>query len=331
MVDVETSRVSCLRTIVETLREMTPDANIRFGSTSMCVESYDRARVSIIAIEIGADLVRSDPRGGRFDVQLGANRTHIDVGVTLSVLFKVLKSFGDGARVRLEINSDTMPDILSIKGLRADGQVSREYCLNTLNLDPLEISLNNTEIEWDFDMVVNSHDFQQACRDLNVVECQRVTLTTSVEGVVLTSRGMSGNVRIVVESDYTVESDDDMSVTVPLGYLHCFMKCAKISDTVRLLMKRDGPILVWYDVEHLGSVKFLLAPCVMDTPVPPPQRTPVVHASLAKRQRQHPEIFSDDEELLESAVKAPKYNSDEEEDATHEDECDEDVEHDGDD
>ena len=49
-----------------------------------------------------------------------------------------------------------------------------------------------------------------------------------------------------------------------LRYLAFFTKASTLSKTINLSLSSDYPLLIQYDIEELGSLKFYLAPKIQD-------------------------------------------------------------------
>lgn len=58
--------------------------------------------------------------------------------------------------------------------------------------------------------------------------------------------------------------DDAVTLSFALRYLNLFNKAYTLSNSVKISMAADTPLVVEYEVESLGQLKFYLAPKITD-------------------------------------------------------------------
>lgn len=54
--------------------------------------------------------------------------------------------------------------------------------------------------------------------------------------------------------------EETVELTFALRYLNFFTKATPLSPTVELSLSKDVPLVVKYEMEHLGHIQFFLAP-----------------------------------------------------------------------
>ncbi len=129
-----------------------------------------------------------------------------------------------------------------------------------------------------------SGEFQRICRDLTNIG-ESVNLTVVKGGVDFSAKGDIGTAKIhVTESAnvdkaadaVTVEVNEPVNLTFALrwvafrseakwssfsySYLNFFTKATPLSGQVTLSISPDVPLVVAYEIEDLGHIKFFLAP-----------------------------------------------------------------------
>ena len=73
----------------------------------------------------------------------------------------------------------------------------------------------------------------------------------------------SGCIMIRTSND---EIDENVKAEDALRYLNLFNKAYSLSNSVKISMAADTPLVVEYEVEQLGALKFYLAPKITDAP-----------------------------------------------------------------
>lgn len=85
--------------------------------------------------------------------------------------------------------------------------------------------------------------------------------------------GDLGNGSIICKQGGSVDAEEDavmikleeeVSLTFALRYLNFFAKATPLSGSVSLKMSPDVPLVVEYNIEELGHIRFYLAPKIED-------------------------------------------------------------------
>ena len=66
------------------------------------------------------------------------------------------------------------------------------------------------------------------------------------------------------EEHTVIDLKEPVSLTFALRYLNNFAKATPLSSQVKLGLTKDLPVVVEYQMEQLGSIKFYLAPKIED-------------------------------------------------------------------
>ena len=57
-----------------------------------------------------------------------------------------------------------------------------------------------------------------------------------------------------------MKSDDIVSLSFALRYLNMFNKACTLTNSVKLMMAQETPLVVEFDIDSHGSIKYYLAP-----------------------------------------------------------------------
>ena len=131
-----------------------------------------------------------------------------------------------------------------------------------------------------------SVEFARICKDLaNIGESVQITVTKA--GVTFSAKGDIGNAKINLTQGANVDKEEesiiiDMQEAVNLTfalrfgfffnilliifsrYLNFFTKATPLSSQVILSLSPEVPLVVEYDIEDIGHVKYFLAPKIED-------------------------------------------------------------------
>ena len=115
---------------------------------------------------------------------------------------------------------------------------------------------------------MNSAEFSKLCKELYALsetvefEISSTFVKFAVEGEI-----GSGSIKIqTAAGDESVECkpEDTVKLSFALRYLNLFNKAYSLSNQVKLCMAAETPLVVEYEVETLGTLKFYLAPKITD-------------------------------------------------------------------
>ena len=111
---------------------------------------------------------------------------------------------------------------------------------------------------------MNSFDFTKLCKELHQLS-ETVTIEASLEYVQFSIEGEVGSGVIKIntnEGGSTVDKPMNEKVTLSfaLRYLNMFNKASSLCNYVKLMLAAETPLVVEYEIENLGSLKYYLAP-----------------------------------------------------------------------
>lgn len=100
-----------------------------------------------------------------------------------------------------------------------------------------------------------------------------MNIETSKEFVKFSINGENGSGSITLkqkhdpekkEESVTLEVDEPVNLSFALRYLNLFNKASNLSPSVTLHLSNETPLVVEYQIDKLGSLKFYLAPKISD-------------------------------------------------------------------
>jgi proliferating cell nuclear antigen len=110
---------------------------------------------------------------------------------------------------------------------------------------------------------MNSFDFTKLCKELHQLS-ETVTIEASLEYVQFSIEGEVGSGVIKIQTNDTNAGEkslsDKVTLSFALRYLNMFNKASTLCSCVKLMLAAETPLVVEYEIENLGSLKYYLAP-----------------------------------------------------------------------
>ena len=125
------------------------------------------------------------------------------------------------------------------------------------------------ETEYTSEITMNSADFCKLCKELYSLS-ETVTFEISSSYVKFAVDGEVGSGSIMIKTSACESKDEDgqkedaVTLSFALRYLNLFNKAANLSNCVKISMAQDTPLVVEYEIDNLGKLKFYLAPKITD-------------------------------------------------------------------
>jgi len=140
-----------------------------------------------------------------------------------------------------------------------------EFSLNLITLDSEHLGIPETTYTSEISM--NSFDFTKLCRELHQLS-ETVTIEASLSYVKFSIDGEVGSGTIEIQTNDNpaareAESNpkfDKVSLSFALRYLNMFNKASTLCNYVKLMLAAETPLVVEYEIESLGTLKYYLAP-----------------------------------------------------------------------
>eukprot|EP00899_Mesostigma_viride_P015718 jgi/Mesvir1/24147/Mv10864-RA.1 len=249
--EFRTVQGSSVKLLVESLKELTNDVNVRFDAGGVHITAMDGCHCALFHVSLGADKIEE------------YSCTHnFTVGVSLLNLHKLIKNITTNDELELRLREDKQ-ELMEINIVNKQKNTRWSYSMKLLDID--ENSLEIPEKEYTVAITMVSSEFQKICRDLAVVSdtvkvrCEGRRITMSCSGDIGDCQLEIGEEFPEMEVDVKDDSDPIQEV-YSLRYLCTFSKAAGLCNSVQLFLSHDYPIIVKYKVGDLGVLMFALAP-----------------------------------------------------------------------
>ena len=123
------------------------------------------------------------------------------------------------------------------------------------------------ETEYTSEITMNSAEFSKLCKELYALsETVEFEISSSYVKFAVEGEIGSGSIKIQTAEDAAMDCkpEDTVKLSFALRYLNLFNKAYPLSQQVKLSMAAETPLVVEYEVENLGTLKYYLAPKITD-------------------------------------------------------------------
>ncbi len=114
---------------------------------------------------------------------------------------------------------------------------------------------------------MSSSEFVSLCRDFtNLSDCVKIEVKDEECTLSVTGKAGSGKYHLKnnnaerIEDQVTITNKEDVCCSYGLQYLNSFAKASSLSNVVTLHISSKYPLMIDYQIEDLGFLKFYLAP-----------------------------------------------------------------------
>jgi len=252
MFEAKLSQAALLKKVLESMKDLVTETNFDCSSSGIALQAMDSSHVSLISL-----LLRNDG----FE-KFQCHRP-VSLGLNLGSMAKVLKCAGneDSLTLKAEEGSDILQFLFESKN--ADKESRFELKLMDIQGEALGIP----DTEYKAKVKLPSSEFQRICRDMTILG-DTVTIDARKDQVKFSVSGELGSGSIALKQTSAVDSDEAVQITLQesctltfaLRYLNFFTKATSLSPYVSLSLSPELPLVVEYEIEQLGYIRYYLAP-----------------------------------------------------------------------
>uniref|UniRef100_A0A6U0TM54 DNA sliding clamp PCNA n=1 Tax=Polytomella parva TaxID=51329 RepID=A0A6U0TM54_9CHLO len=260
MFEARLTQASLLKKLVDALKELIQEANFNVSNTGMCLQAMDTSHVCLVAFMLREDGFDGNP-GFRCDRDMS-------LGMHLTNLSKILKCAANDDSVTLKAEDDG--DVLSLTFESPSHDRSSNFDLKLMDIDAEHLGIPDQE--YAAEITMSASEYQRICRDLATIG-DTVQITATKNGVKFSTSGDVGTASITLKQNTSSEKAEEhtriqlneaVSLTFALRYLNNFAKATPLASQVKLSLAKDIPIVVEYQINDIGFLKYYLAPKIED-------------------------------------------------------------------
>jgi len=238
--------------VLEAMKDLVTETNFDCSASGIALQAMDTSHVSLINLLLRAD---------GFE-KFQCHRP-LSLGLNLAAMTKVLKCAGNDDS--LVLKAEEASDVLKFTFESQKGDKVSNFELKLMDIQGEALGIPDTKYSAKIKMP--STEFQRICRDMATMG-DSVTIEARKDGVKFSVAGEIGNGSITVKQNNAVDGEEATTITLSepctltfaLRYLNYFVKATSLSDTVTLSLSPDLPLVVEYEIDPLGYVRYYLAP-----------------------------------------------------------------------
>jgi len=193
-----------------------------------------------------------------------SKKSYINIGINLKYLCKFLKSISNYDSLSIAIDEEEQSKLLITLENNDD---KKEIKLITSDLDykPFTVS----PVSASYMLTMSSNNFHKYCKDLSII-CKKIDIICNGKKLILDGKGDTGEMNFKVkpgENNLTIVRDESEKEDIivqgkfDLLYLTTFTKCCSFSNTFTIFLNKvsNYPLILQYNVDGLGEIKFVLS------------------------------------------------------------------------
>ncbi|KAJ5807787.1 hypothetical protein N7474_009056 [Penicillium riverlandense] len=256
MLEARLEQASLLKRVVDAVKDLVQDCNFDCNDSGIALQAMDNSHVALVSMLLRAE--------GFSPYRCDRN---IALGINLTSLTKVLRAAQN--EDILTLKAEDSPDAVNLMFESAETDRLSEYDIKLMDIDQEHLAIPETEYAATVEMP--AMEFQRICRDLNALS-ESVVIEASKEGVKFSCTGDIGNGAVTIrqhtnvdkpEQNVTISLSEPVALTFSLKYLVNFCKASNLSNSVKLHLSQEVPLLVEYSLGS-GHLRFYLAPKIGD-------------------------------------------------------------------
>ena len=246
MFEATLREASTLKRIVEAIKDLVTDVNIDATPQGISLQAMDSSHVALVSLTLGMQ---------GFE-KYRADRA-MTLGISITNLAKVLKLAANEDRIILKADEEGTHLQITFQNNKQDKHT--QFNLNLITLDSEHLGIPETS--YTSEITMNSFDFTKLCKELHQLS-ETVTIEASLEYVQFSIEGEvgSGVIKISTNDGSEKAVGDKVTLSFALRYLNMFNKASSLCNCVKLMLAAETPLVVEYEIENLGSLKYYLAP-----------------------------------------------------------------------
>lgn len=275
---LKTTHIKELKILFEILKELLDDINIvikkKKNKDTKSKEKFDSdSGIKILQFNNDGTLIVKVFLDYKDFSKFYVDTTKITIGITISELYKYLKSINDNDILILSMEKNNKQNLI-LEAYNEKNCSKNECLLKLLELDNPKQLFNECELE--FVITMSTAEFNKICKEFAAIS-EYIEIICSASKIIFQTKGDSlirklsfqncsekktqDGVHIdtkIVDKNYTVE------LIFLLEYLTRFNKCTQLSDKVMLYLRQNSPIFIQYQIASIGNLIIANSPTKQD-------------------------------------------------------------------
>jgi len=264
MFEAKLEKGSDFKKIVSALKELIEQASWDLTAEGVQLQSMDSSHVALVQLHMKNDgfaEYRCDN-----SMAMGLNMEHLN---------KIFSAFNNGS---VQISSEDDSDAVKFVFEDEKGNRKQSYELRLMDLDVEQLGIPDQEYQASFTMP--SNEFTKIIKDMLVIG-ETVNINVTKGSVQFKTDGEIGKADVQLNRGESIddgEEDEDggesgklhLEVNDPIDlsfatqYLKKFTAAGSLAKNVSVSLSKDVPMVICYEIEDVGHLKYFLAPKIDD-------------------------------------------------------------------
>ena len=260
LIQFKTVQGSIIRNLFETVKEVLTDVNLIFNDDGIKCTAIDGNKVACIYFKLEAD---------KFEHYV-CHEQNVVVGISMQSFYKLIKTITNNDTFSITIYENERHRMKIIIE-NPDKHAKTISVLRLLDIDQEIITI--PDISYDHIITMPCLDFQRHCKDMMTLS-HIVTMSCKKSAFMLSCSGdfaeqtveIQNHDSIMISNELQERVDDTFEVSgnFSLKYINLFIKSSSLCSTVEIYLKKNYPLVLVYRIGSLGSIRFCLAPSIVN-------------------------------------------------------------------
>lgn len=245
-----------LKKTVEAIKDVVNNVNIDASPHGLAFQAMDLSHVALVTLQLRAEGFATYKADKSFPL-----------GIKLQNLNKILKCADNSDMLTIECEDEPQQLQLKFESQKQD-KVSK-FTLNLMQNDEDQLAIPETN--YSSNIVLPASEFARIVRELSQLS-ETVKIKTTKKSITFAVDGDIGKGEMELKENNSekptekieIDVDDEVEASFSLTFLNSFCKGGSLSDSVRLLMSENTPLVVEYKIGDLGTLRYYLAPKLQD-------------------------------------------------------------------
>lgn len=257
MFEARLTQGSLLKKLVDAVKELCSEANWDVNAQGISMQAMDSSHVCLVTFVLNSD--------GFAHYRCDRPLT---LGISMASMSKILKCAGNDDIITMR--ADDEGDILTLVFESEKQDRVSDFQLRLMSIEAEQLGI--PEQEFSAEAKIPSAEYQRIMRDLASIG-DTVCVSATKEGIKFSTTGDIGTANTTLRQNTTADRQadqtqiilhDPVALTFSLRYLNNFSKATPLSNSVKVALCKDVPVVVEYPIADMGYIKYYLAPKIDD-------------------------------------------------------------------
>ena len=250
-------KADCFASIFQHIKSFTDHVNIVFEKERVFLQTMDSAHVSIFEIDIPSKW---------FDIYEHNNNSAITLGLSASILFKILNAKDKSQILNIVYNQEESDKLEVHFTGETKNNFDKHFEIPLIDMECETMHI--PEIEYQAEFTIPSSNFASIVNQLKMFG-DTMDIKCSEENIMLFSHSQDSGkmfVEIKIEdlTSFAIDEGENLNLSFSLNYLHNICLYNKLSKEIEIKLRSEYPFKLIYHLGEDAKMTFYLAPKITE-------------------------------------------------------------------